>query len=102
MNTLVCTVPPLMTTYSAAEFSMDDVATLSVSWSGSADASQVAKLNDEDFLVDYEDSTVPCYYQVSAKTGYVYQISEAKVFINTLIDKTPYDAYFHLEGSDEA
>lgn len=38
VDTLVCTLSPLMTTYSADEFSMAEAATLDLTWTGTADA----------------------------------------------------------------
>lgn len=101
-TTAKCIMPSLMTTYSAREFDMGSHAPLELTWTGTGSASELAKLSDGDNLDDYSDSTNPCNFEISAESGYVYQISEAKVFINNLLDKTPYDQYLFFEGSDES
>lgn len=97
-----CTLPALMTTYSAAQFEMAEAANISGTWTGSGSSSELAKLNDGKNLDDYSDSSTPCYYQISADDSYVFQVDEVKVFINNLLDRTPYDANLRLQGSDQA
>lgn len=38
VDTLVCSLSPLMTTYSAEEFSMAEATTLELTWTGTADS----------------------------------------------------------------
>ena len=61
-----------MTTFSAATYQMAEPQQISGSWTGSASSSELEKLSDGNNLDDYTDSSSPCYYQISAKTGYVY------------------------------
>lgn len=90
-TTAVCMLPSLMTTYSAREFDMGSHAPLDVTWTGTGSSSELTKLTDGNNLEDYSDTNNPCSFTISAPAGYVYQISEAKIFINNLLDKTPYD-----------
>ena len=97
-----CILPQLMTTYSADTFDMAEAASLSGTWTGSGSSSELAKLNDGNNLDDYSDSSAPCYYQLSADDSYVFQVDKVKVFINNLLDISPYDAFLKLQGSDSA
>jgi len=61
-NNAKCTLPSLMTTFSASTFDMGEPANIAGTWTGTASSSQLSKLNDGDNLDDYSDSTVPCYF----------------------------------------
>ena len=69
-----CRLPSLMTTFSASTFNMAEASNLAGEWNGSGSDSELSKLMDGNNLGDYLDSTSPCYYQISATSGYVYQI----------------------------
>ena len=47
-------------------------------------------LNDGVNTRDSSDSTTACYAQVSAKDGNTFIIDEVKIFLNNLLDKTPF------------
>ena len=81
---------------------MAEAANLSGTWTGSGSTSELAKLSDGNNLDDYSAGSSPCYYQISADDSYVYQVDQVKVFINNLLDITPYDSYLKLQGSDSA
>ena len=63
-----------MTTFSASTYNMAEASNLAGIWTGSGSESELLKLMDGNNLDDYIDSTSPCYYQISATSGYVYQI----------------------------
>lgn len=96
-----CKLPSLMTTYSAKTFDMGTAANLVGTWTGTGSSSELLKLNDGNNLNDYSDNAVPCYFEMSADDKYVYQVSSAKVFINNLLDVSPYDGYLRLQGSQD-
>ena len=91
-----------MTTYSADAFDMAEAASISGTWTGSGSTDELEKLNDGNNLDDYTDTSAPCHFQLSADDLYVFQVEEVKVFINDLLDTTPYDSRLTLQGSDQA
>ena len=91
VSTAICTMPPVMTTFSAATFNMVEATVIPGTWEGTGSSAELAKLNDVDYLNDYEDSSTPCYFSLSASDGYAFQVDNAKVFIDNLQDKSPYD-----------
>lgn len=101
-STARCKLPPVLTSFSAATFDMREAAVLTGNWGGTASSTEIAKLSDGNNLIDYTDTAVPCYFEIAAEPGKVFQVEEAKVFINNLLDNTPYVAYFKMQGSDES
>lgn len=103
VDTARCTVPALATVYSKDTYNLVESAAISGTWSGSGSASELLKLTDGDNLNDYTDGTASgCYFSLSARSGYVFYVDEAKLFINDLTDKSPYiDGNLVLQGQNE-
>ena len=88
---LTCTLPYVSTTYSASNY---DIVTKGLlhdgTWTGTASDAELAKLIDNNNIVDMTDSTAAdCYAQVQYKPNHVGVLDEAKIFINKLTNKTP-------------
>ena len=53
-------------------------------------------------MIDMEDSTsTDCYFQIQYKENHVGVLDEVKFFVNTLIDKNPFDGNLKFQGSDD-
>ena len=98
---MTCTLPPVITTYSAITFDMVEASELAVTWTGTG--ADLMKLNDGINTKDSVDATATnCYAEVSAKPGYTFQLDSVKIFLTNLLDKTPYtDGNLVLQGSND-
>jgi hypothetical protein len=81
----VCTVPALATTKSVVDFTISAADMMSLTWTGTADDTELAKLNDGVDNVDYTDATSSgCEFRTTFKTNYVGVLDEASIFLNGL------------------
>ena len=95
-----CTLPPLATSYSANEFDIALSKALEVTWSGTG--LDLSALNDGVNTRDSEDnSSSNCYAEVNAREGFTFAIDQVKVFLNNLLDKSPYaSGNLKIQGSN--
>ena len=83
--TAVCTVPSLATSQSILNFEITASANMNLTWTGTADASELSKLNDGVDNVDYNDDTSSgCEFRTTFTTDYVGVIDEVSIFLNEL------------------
>lgn len=99
---VVCTLPLVATTYSTKNYEVTKSGTLhDGTWSGTATAAELKKLVDGKNIVDMIDATATnCYVQVAYKTAHVGVLDEAKFFVNSLLDKTPFIG-LKFQGSND-
>ena len=97
-----CTLPYLATAYSTSTF---EIVTEGMvhdgTWSGTATDAELAKLIDGRNMIDMEDSSNGCYFQVQYKENYVAVLDEVKFFVNKLVNKTPFVGNLVFQGSDD-
>ena len=97
----VCTLPHISTAWSAEHYDIVVSGMLHDGvWSGTASQSELAKLTDDKNMIDMEDSSSNCYFQIQYKDDHVGVLDEVKFFINDLVDKAPYDGGLVFQGSD--
>ena len=99
---VVCKLPLVATTYSYSNYKVVSSGQLhDGTWTGTATATELAKLIDGTNTIDMVDSTASdCYFQVAYKTDHVGVLDEAKFFVNSLLDKTPFVG-LKLQGSND-
>ena len=98
---VVCSLPLAQTIYSVKNYKVAEPGTMHIgTWTGTADAKEIPKLTDDKNLIDYTDATAECSFQVQYKKDHVGVLDEAKLFINNLLDKTPYVGA-KFEGSND-
>lgn len=98
-----CTLPVVSTAYSASTFEIVKEGKLhDGTWTGTASDEQLAGLIDGLNMIDMEDGTsTDCYFQIQYKENHVGVLDEVKFFVNTLIDKNPFDGNLKFQGSDD-
>jgi len=102
-DNVVCSVPPLMTTYSAAQYSLgEEKALKGTIISSNADETEQAKLFDGDNVVFYNDDTASgCYTGIQLKELHVGVLTEAKFYIGSIGSYEPYANKVTFQGSDD-
>lgn len=84
-----CLLPMLATSFSANEFKLVQSGELQVTWAGTGQ--DLLMLNDGVNTKDSEDSTATnCYAEVTAKSDHTFSLDAVKIFLNDLLNKTPY------------
>lgn len=100
----VCIAPALATTMSNTEFKIAEAAMLSLTWTGTGDATELAKLSNGKNTDEYVDTTALCEVKTTFKTGQVGMIDEVGFFLNrlyTTTDKAKINGKVVFEGSDD-
>ena len=78
-----CTVPALTTTYSAANFYLQAGGILTGTWTGTASASELGKVNDGSLDSSIADPTSSgCYVQLELQAGRKGVLELFKFFVN--------------------
>jgi hypothetical protein len=77
-------LPAFATKFSISEYEITEVATMSLTWTGTASDDEVAKLNDGDELEDYTDSSTTCEFRTTFRENYVGILDEVSIFFNEL------------------
>lgn len=86
-----CYVPPLMTEYSVATYSLGAESALTGTIiSSNTDEDEQAKLIDGNQIITYDDETIGCFTGIQLKEEYVGVLAEAKFFIGSVGDYAPY------------
>jgi len=95
-----CRLPMLPTTYSVSNYMVEEAKVLNASSYSPSD--NYLDLFDYVLTVDHSDSaSSDCEMGMTFKDGYQVVLTEAKLFINTLLDKTPYVGNLVFQGSND-
>jgi len=98
----VCILPPLSTTYSAANFEIGGAGLIQGKWSGSVPL-EVPKITDGVWPSEYNDPNANCWLEIDFPDTQVAVLDNVKVLINNLNTlKTPFAGVTKLQGWDGA
>jgi hypothetical protein len=93
----VCELPQLSTSYSTENYKIAE----SVNLSGTIFPEETALMHDGHTVESYIATGSTCEAGMTFKEGHVGVLDEAKIFINFLIDKTPYVNNLEFQGSND-
>jgi len=98
----VCRLPPLSTTYSAANFQIGGAGLIQGKWSGSVPL-EVPKITDGVWPSEYNDPNANCWLEIDFPETQIAVLDNVKVLINNLNTlKTPFAGVTKLQGWDGA
>ena len=100
----VCTLPLAQTSYAASQFKVvEQQLIVKGEWTGTTNSTELAKLTDNKNMIDMVDPTLGgCHFQIKYKADHVAVLDKVKIFINNLVDKTPFMGNLTLQGSNDA
>jgi hypothetical protein len=87
----VCMTPALSTTFSSTNYKIGTKGTIKEGiWTSSASATEVNKVSDDKWPTEFTDTSATPFIELAFVDDHVGVLDAVKIFINDLLDKTPF------------
>jgi len=100
----ICTVPALATTESVKNYAIAKPGMMDIKWTGTASATELAKLTNKNNMDEYKDSNAACKIATVFPTGFKAVLDEVSFFANrftTASEKAKIAGKLSFEGSND-
>jgi hypothetical protein len=91
LSTTKCTVPPLVTSYSASQYTLAQSTSYLVGEVFASNSAKASALTDGDNLNEYTDTISACYFGSKFRENHVGVLSEVKIFMKAFVKSSVAD-----------